>query len=400
MSVMKAMKTLTILGATGSVGTSTLAVVREHRDTIKVFALTGRQRLDILAQQCREFSPQYAVVETDEARAALASQLNAQKSKTEILVGQQALCDVASATEVDMVMAAIVGAAGLAPTLAAARAGKKLLLANKESLVVAGHVLMVAVAQSGGSIVPIDSEHSAIFQCLPASKEHWKSDVLRLVLTASGGPFLRSDLNTLKYMTPAQAVAHPNWSMGRKISVDSATMMNKALEVIEAHFLFGFAPEKIDVVIHPQSIIHSMVEMTDGSVMAQLGTPDMRTPIALGLAYPERIATGAPRLDLFALKALEFMPIAHERYPALRLAYDALRARDGATTVLNAANEVAVQAFLDDKISFTRIAAVCADVLSGMTWKACSAIEDLIALDNEARAFTTAALNSSRKVMS
>jgi 1-deoxy-D-xylulose-5-phosphate reductoisomerase len=394
------MKTLTILGSTGSIGTSTLAVVREHPEKFKIFALTGRQRLDVLAEQCLEFSPRYAVVESDQARSTLTSRLASLGNKTEILVGTQALCDVASASDVDMVMAAIVGAAGLAPTLAAARAGKKLLLANKESLVVAGHVLMAAVANSGGSIVPIDSEHSAIFQCLPASKEQWKSDVHRLVLTASGGPFLNSDLNTLAYMTPAQAVAHPNWSMGRKISVDSATMMNKALEVIEAHFLFGFAPSQIDVVIHPQSIIHSMVEMTDGSLIAQLGTPDMRTPIALGLAFPERIATGAPRLDLFAIKALEFTPMAHERYPALRLAYEALSATAGATTVLNAANEVAVQAFLDGKIAFTRVAALCADVLASMKWRACSEIEGLIALDDETRAFAAKALNSSIKVMS
>ncbi len=394
------MKTLTILGATGSVGTSTLAVVREHRDTIEVFALTGRQRLDVLAEQCKEFAPRYAVVESEPARKTLATHLQSLGSKTEILVGKQALCDVASASEVDMVMAAIVGAAGLAPTLAAAKAGKKLLLANKESLVVAGHILMAAVEKSGGSIVPIDSEHSAIFQCLPASKERWKNDVLRLVLTASGGPFLHSELSTLEYMTPAQAVAHPNWTMGRKISVDSATMMNKALEVIEAHFLFGFAPSHIDVVIHPQSIIHSMVEMTDGSLIAQLGTPDMRTPIALGLAYPERITTGAARLDLFKLKPLEFFPLSHDRFPALRLAYDALSAREGATTVLNAANEMAVQAFLDGDIAFTRIAAVCAQALSKMKWDACSEIEGLIALDDETRSFTTALLNSSVKAMS
>jgi 1-deoxy-D-xylulose-5-phosphate reductoisomerase len=380
------MKTLTILGSTGSIGTSTLAVVREHREDFEIFALTGRQRLDVLAVQCAEFHPRYAVVESDAACAQLRPLL-ANKTKTEVLVGQQALCDVASSPEVDQVMAAIVGAAGLMPTLAAAKAGKTLLLANKESLVVGGDALMAAVAAGGGSIVPIDSEHSAIFQCLPADRGSWQSNVHRLILTASGGPFLRSDLASLEHMTPQQAIAHPNWSMGRKISVDSATMMNKALEVIEARYLFGFAPEKIDVIVHPQSIIHSMVEMIDGSVMAQLGTPDMRTPIALGLAYPTRMTTGAPRIDFYNLRALDFIPMDLQRFPALGLAYESLKGPKGATTVLNAANEVAVQAFLDGHISFTRIAAMCATCLAGMKWAPTSDIQGLLALDQETRSY-------------
>lgn len=381
------MKRITILGSTGSIGVSTLAVIREHPQDFEVFALTGRQRIDVLAEQCKASNPRYAVVESDEARVTLQAALSSIDTRTEVLVGVQALCDVASAPEVDAVMAAIVGAAGLRPTLAAANAGKQLLLANKESLVVAGDALMHAVAKSGGVIVPIDSEHSAIYQSLPPSREHWQQDVQRLILTASGGPFLRSELTTLKDMTPVQAVAHPNWSMGRKISVDSATMMNKALEVIEAHFLFGFAPEQIDVMIHPQSIVHSMVEMIDGSVMAQLGTPDMRTPIALGLGYPHRITTGAPRLDFFKLRALEFMPLDLQRFPALGLAYQALRGKRGATTVLNAANEVAVQAFLDERIRFTAIADICAKCLERMSWQPTEQIDALLSLDDEARKF-------------
>jgi 1-deoxy-D-xylulose-5-phosphate reductoisomerase len=377
-------KALTILGSTGSIGASTLAVLREHAHDYRVFALTGRQRIDVLATQCNEFKPVYAVVEDDASRKALQAQLN-KGIKTEILVGAQALCDVASAPQVQLVMAAIVGAAGLMPTLAAAQAGKTLLLANKESLVVGGDALMAAIADNGGSVVPIDSEHSAIFQCLPADKARWQSDVHRLILTASGGPFLRSDLATLAHMTPEQAVAHPNWSMGRKISVDSATMMNKALEVIEAHYLFGFAPEKIDVIVHPQSIIHSMVEMSDGAVMAQLGTPDMRTPIALGLAYPARTTTGAPRMDFFKLKALDFMPMDLQRFPALALAYEALKGAKGATTVLNAANEVAVQAFLDGKIRFTQIADMCKACLNEMSWVPTGDIPALLELDASTR---------------
>jgi 1-deoxy-D-xylulose-5-phosphate reductoisomerase len=382
-----AVKHLTILGSTGSIGTSTLAVLREHSQDYQVFALSGRQRIDVLAAQCNEFKPVCAVVPDDASRHSLKSQL-ASGLRTEILVGDDALCEVARAPEVQLVMAAIVGAAGLMPTLAAAKAGKTLLLANKESLVVGGDALMAAIANHGGSVVPIDSEHSAIFQCLPADISRWQADVHRLILTASGGPFLRSDVASLASMTPAQAVAHPNWSMGRKISVDSATMMNKALEVIEAHFLFGFAPDKIDVIVHPQSIIHSMVEMSDGAVMAQLGTPDMRTPIALGLAYPARTTTGAPRMDFFKLKALDFMPMDLQRFPALALAYEALKGTKGATTVLNAANEVAVQAFLDERIAFTHIASLCKDCLEGMQWTSTADIPALLALDNEARRYT------------
>ena len=388
-----AVKQITILGATGSVGTSTLDVLRSHRDSFAVFALTGRSRMEVLAQQCIEFAPRFAVVPTDAAKDELKSRLlsiNNQFTATEIIVGEQALVEVAEAPEVDMVMSAIVGAAGLLPTLAAAKAGKRLLLANKEALVVGGEFVMQAAHERGVEVMPIDSEHSAIFQCLPADRASWQRDVSRLVLTASGGPFLRTDLSMLAAVTPAQAVAHPNWVMGRKISVDSATMMNKALEVIEAHYLFGFAPSKIEVLVHPQSIVHSMVEMTDGSVMAQLGTPDMRTPIAVGLAYPARMHVDSPRLNFLTTKPLEFIAMDLQRFPCLQLAYDALAGQAGAPAVLNAANEVAVELFLAGALRYTDIYRLCHSTLSGLKWLAPVQLADVLALDSHARAFALA----------
>ncbi|HJV73987.1 MAG TPA: 1-deoxy-D-xylulose-5-phosphate reductoisomerase [Noviherbaspirillum sp.] len=351
------MQYLTILGATGSIGVSTLDVVARHPERYSVYALTAHSRVDELAAQCERFRPQVAVV----GSAAAAQQLNhllVQKGiPTEVAHGEDALCAVASAPGCSTVMAAIVGAAGLAPTLAAAKAGKKILLANKEALVMSGRLFMEAIAESNAALLPIDSEHNAIFQCLPHAFQRAPSQhgVAKVLLTASGGPFLARAVDTLENVTPEEAVAHPNWVMGRKISVDSATMMNKGLEVIEAHWLFAVEPSQIEVVIHPQSVIHSMVSYVDGSVLAQLGNPDMRTPIAHALAYPERIASGVGALDLAQIGQLVFQRPDFERFPCLKLAYDALSVGGMAPATLNAANEVAVQAFLDRKIGFRDI---------------------------------------------
>jgi 1-deoxy-D-xylulose-5-phosphate reductoisomerase len=374
-------------------------VLRSHRDSFEVFALTGRSRMDVLARQCVEFKPRFAVVPSEVEKNQLISlvlSVSSASIATEIIVGEHALIEVSQAPEVDMVMSAIVGAAGLLPTLAAAKAGKRLLLANKEALVVGGEFVMQAARDSGIEVMPIDSEHSAIFQCLPTERGSWQRDVARLVLTASGGPFLRADLASLAQVTPAQAVAHPNWVMGRKISVDSATMMNKALEVIEAHYLFGFAANKIDVLVHPQSIVHSMVEMTDGSVMAQLGTPDMRTPIAVGLAHPARMHVDSPRLNFLTTKPLEFLELDPQRFPCLQLAYDALAGQAGASAVLNAANEVAVDLFLNGALRYTDIYRLCHSTLSGLHWSAPVQLSDVIALDEQARAFATQLAKSLR----
>lgn len=379
------MKQITILGATGSVGCSTLEVLRLHKQAYAVFALTGRTRLELLAAQCVEFAPRYAVVPSIEAKKSLVVMLLAHKCATEVIVGEQALIDVCTAPEVDMIMSAIVGAAGLLPTLAAARAGKRLLLANKEALVVGGDFVMRAARASGAEVLPIDSEHSAIFQCLPPERKRWSQDVKRLVLTASGGPFLNTPLADLAHVTPAQAVAHPNWVMGQKISVDSATMMNKALEVIEARYLFDFAPDQIDVLVHPQSIVHSMVEMNDGAVMAQLGTPDMRTPIALGLAYPSRISTGAEALNFLTTKALTFEALNAQRFPCLALAYDAMRGLAGAPAVLNAANEIAVECFLACQLAYSDIYSVCHETLATLNWQTPQSLDEVLALDAAAR---------------
>ncbi|MEF7616007.1 1-deoxy-D-xylulose-5-phosphate reductoisomerase [Aquincola sp. MAHUQ-54] len=379
---------LTILGSTGSVGTSTLDVVARHPDRFEVFALTAHGKVDELAAQCARWRPKFAAMPGAEAARALREKLRAEGVPTEVLQGPQALCELAAHADVDAVMAAIVGAAGLAPCLAAARAGKRLLLANKEALVVGGALFMKAVRDGGATLLPIDSEHSAIFQCLPEDRSTWGQRIDHIVLTASGGPFRDRDPATLAGITPDQACAHPNWVMGRKISVDSATMMNKALEVIEARWLFDLAPEQVRVVIHPQSIIHSMVVCRDASVLAQLGTPDMRVPIAYGLSFPERIVSGAASLDFTSLSALTFVPAERERFPGLFLAWDALRGPEGGAAVLNAANEVAVAAFLAERIGYLDIhrinAATVAAVHPALPLE--PSLDDLLALDEAARA--------------
>ena len=378
---------LAILGSTGSVGTSTLDVVARHPERFKIVGLTAYQRVDLLLEQCQRFKPQVAVVPNEARAAELRQGLQQRGLSTEVRVGPEALCELASDPAVDSVMAAIVGAAGLPACMAAAKAGKRLLLANKEALVVGGALFMQAVAASGATLLPIDSEHSAIFQCLPEDRQAWASRIDHIVLTASGGPFRERDHETLHDVTPAQAVAHPNWVMGRKISVDSATMMNKALEVIEARWLFDLAPENIRVVIHPQSIIHSMVVCRDASVLAQLGTPDMKVPIAYGLSFPQRIESGAPALDFLKLPALSFHAPERSRFPGLFLAWDALRAPAGTTTILNAANEIAVEAFLAGTIRFTAIHSVNARTLDRLQphLGPSHTLDDLLELDRRAR---------------
>ena len=378
---------LCILGATGSVGTSTLDVVRRQADRWEVFALTAQHRVDELVAQCRQWRPRYAVLaQPDDAQRAQ-SALRAVGVRTEVLYGAQALVQLAEHPEVDAVMAAIVGAAGLGPCLAAARAGKRLMLANKEALVVGGRLFMDTVRSGGATLLPIDSEHSAIFQCLPEDRTTWAQRVDHIVLTASGGPFRTRDLASLLAVTPDEACAHPNWVMGRKISVDSATMMNKALEVIEARWLFDLAPAQIRVVLHPQSIIHSMVVCRDSSVLAQLGTPDMRVPISVGLAHPMRGESGAAPLDFLQLGPLTFEPVDPARFPGLALAHEALAAPEGATTVLNAANEVAVEAFLTGRIRFTDIHSVNAMTIHRVLPAAGDAgsVDGLLALDARSR---------------
>jgi 1-deoxy-D-xylulose-5-phosphate reductoisomerase len=379
------MQRVTILGATGSIGVSTLDVLARHPEQYSVYALSAHGRVDELAAQCRQFRPARAVVGSPEAAARLASMIA--DLPTEVSYGEQALCDIAASNGTDTVMAAIVGAAGLAPALAAARAGKKVLLANKEALVMSGQLFMDAVREHKATLLPIDSEHNAIFQSLPAhyARQPAAAGVAKILLTASGGPFLKRDVETLEQVTPEEACKHPNWSMGRKISVDSATMMNKGLEVIEAHWLFGAPADLIEVVIHPQSVIHSMVSYVDGSVLAQLGNPDMRTPIAHALAYPERIASGVAQLDLTSMAALEFHAPDFHRFPCLALAFDALRAGGTAPALLNAANEVAVQAFLDRRIGFRDIDRVVRRVMDEEAHGAASSIDAVLAQDAQAR---------------
>jgi len=350
------MQRITILGSTGSIGENTLDVVARHPDRFAVFALTAHRSDARLLEQCLQFRPAYAALADPAAAARLRPALAARQCRTEVLEGPTAAAEVASASETDLVMAAIVGAAGLEPTLAAAQAGKTILLANKEAIVMAGPVFLRAVREGGARVLPIDSEHNAVFQCLPP--DGTRAGVRRIVLTASGGPFRRMELERMDDVTPEQAVAHPNWSMGRKISVDSATMMNKGLELIEAHFLFDMPPDRLDVVIHPQSVVHSMVEYVDGSMLAQLGNPDMRTPIAHALGWPERIDSGVSMLDLALHGRLDFERPEPGRFPCLRLAREALVAGAAAPCVLNAANEVAVDAFLDRRIRFTDIARI------------------------------------------
>ena len=378
---------LTILGSTGSIGESTLDVISRHPEKFRVFALAGHRQVDKLAAQCKQFRPEYAVVGDAGHAAELEKKLKQESIDTQVLYGAQALIDVASADEVSGVMCAIVGAAGLPSALAAAQKGKTIYLANKETLVVSGALFMETARQNGATVLPIDSEHNAIFQVLPRDytgrlNEH---GINSIILTASGGPFLNTDLSTFDSITPEQAVKHPNWSMGRKISVDSASMMNKGLELIEAHWLFNCPPEKLEVVIHPQSVIHSMVRYRDGSVLAQLGNPDMRTPIAYCLGLPERIDSGVGELDFGALSALTFQKPDFDRFPCLKLAYQAMNAGGVAPCVLNAANEVAVAAFLDKRIKFTDIAQVVAHCLAQDFSDGRHDIEGLLAQDAQTR---------------
>ncbi|TVP87543.1 MAG: 1-deoxy-D-xylulose-5-phosphate reductoisomerase [Thioalkalivibrio sp.] len=388
---------VTILGSTGSIGVSTLDVLARDPERFEVHALTAQGNVEKLAEQCLAHRPAVAVMVDPEAGAALRDLLQRAGVSTQVRVGVEALVEVASEPEVDVVMAAIVGAAGLLPTLAAAEAGKRLLLANKESLVMSGALLIDAVARSGAKLLPVDSEHNAIFQCLPEGYTCGDSvqscGAERIWLTASGGPFRERPLDRFGEITPEEACAHPNWDMGRKISVDSATMMNKGLEVIEARWLFALQPEAIQVVLHPQSVVHSMVAYADGSVLAQLGNPDMRTPIAHTLAWPRRMASGVNPLDLFAVGRLDFTPPSPERFPCLDLAYDALAAGGTATTILNAANEVAVQAFLDRRIGFPTIAQGIAATLDAVTSCPADSLEGILAADAEARDYATQWVN-------
>lgn len=378
---------LTVLGSTGSIGISTLDVVARHPERYRIVALTANRDVDGLYRQCLQFKPDYAVMAHRDAALSLEQRLKETGSPINVLAGVEGLEHVASMSETDYVMAAIVGAAGLLPTLAAARAGKRVLLANKEALVVAGELFMQAVAQGGAEILPIDSEHNAVFQCMPTDFSHGLEQVgvSHILLTASGGPFRTLSLDQLQDVTPDQACAHPNWDMGRKISVDSATMMNKGLEVIEACWLFHTVPDRIKVVLHPQSVIHSMVAYTDGSVLAQLGNPDMRTPIAHALAWPERIESGVGPLDLFEVARLDFEPPSLERFACLRLAYEAIEAGGTSPAILNAANEMAVDAFLSGKLRFTDIPGVIGSVLDTLPGEHGADLDTLLAIDESAR---------------
>ncbi|MES2510615.1 MAG: 1-deoxy-D-xylulose-5-phosphate reductoisomerase [Pseudomonadota bacterium] len=376
---------VTVLGSTGSVGVNTLDVIAAHPEKFEVFALSASTQVDLMLGQCRQFSPRYAVMASAPHAAQLAEKLKQAGLSTEVIDGRDALSQISSHEDVDAVMAAIVGAAGLGPCMAAARSGKRLLLANKEALVVGGEVFLEAVRTGGAQLLPIDSEHSAVFQSLPEDPSTWSSRVEKIILTASGGPFRTRGPATLRNVTPEEACAHPNWVMGRKISVDSATMMNKALEVIEAKYLFGLAPAQIEVVIHPQSVVHSMVQYLDTSVVAQLGCPDMRVPIAYGLAWPGRIASGAQALDFRAMANMTFEVPDHARFPGLQLAWDVLAAPVGTTAILNAANEIAVAAFLDKRIRFDQIHSVNLATLDKLSASDIGGIDDLLALDGEAR---------------
>lgn len=378
---------LTILGSTGSIGVSTLDVVTRHPDRFQIIALTANHSIEKMLEQCRLYRPRYAVMLDKTSGEKLQIAIRETGIATEVMWGVESLEKVASLPEVDTVMAAIVGAAGIRPTFAAARAGKQVLLANKETLVMAGRIFMDVVKQHHATLLPIDSEHNAIFQSLP---HHFTGDlaavgVRRILLTASGGPFRQSSLASLEQVTPEQACAHPNWVMGQKISVDSATMMNKGLEVIEAHWLFNAAPEKIQVVIHPQSVIHSMVEYVDGSVLAQLGNPDMRTPIAHALGLPDRIETGVAPLDMFKIGRLDFEAPDFKRFPCLGLAYQALAAGGSTPAILNAANEVAVESFLKRRMPFTAIPVMIEKVMQSVSRKDIATLEDVLEADREAR---------------
>jgi len=390
------MQAVTILGATGSIGVSTLDVIRRHPDRFHVLALTANKDVKRMLEQCQEFKPRYAVMADPDAAKQLQDMVQAQAMQCEVLSGNEGLVKVASHPDVDAVMAAIVGAAGLLPSLAAARAGKRVLLANKEALVMSGHLFMQAIRDNGAELLPIDSEHNAIFQSMPAGyKTGTKpASVRRILLTASGGPFRDADPDSLASVTPEQAVAHPNWSMGRKISVDSATMMNKGLELIEACWLFDVDPDDIEVVIHRQSVIHSMVDYTDGSVLAQMGNPDMRTPIAHAMAWPERIESGVEPLDMFSVGRLDFEPPDLKRFPCLRLAFEAAKAGGTASTVLNAANEIAVDAFLEEKLGFTMIANVIEATMNRVEHQEADSLETILSADAQAREVAAELINS------
>ena len=376
------MKAITILGATGSIGLSTLDVIAQHPSRFKVFALTANHSVDKLLQQCLQFQPRYAVMADEASANQLAQQLRQHDCATEVLAGEQALADVAAHSDTDYVMAAIVGAAGLVPSLAAAKAGKRVMLANKEALVMSGKLFMDTIAQSGAELLPIDSEHNAVFQCLPVDK---CNGVEKVLLTASGGPFRTWAAERLNAVTPEQAVAHPNWSMGQKISVDSATLMNKGLEVIEACWLFNVPASQVEVIVHPQSTIHSMVAYNDGSVLAQLGNPDMRTPIAYALGWPQRLPSGVKPLDLLSVARLDFEQPDMKRFPCLGLAYEAHERGGYATVALNAANEMAVQAFLERRISFQAIPQLVAEVMRAAKSGTAYDLNDILIQDGESR---------------
>ena len=391
---------ITILGSTGSIGTSTLDVLSNHLDRFQVFALTASKQVDVILAQCAKFKPKFAVMAQEDAGRLLTERIKAEGLPVEVRWGSEALDFVSAHEEVHAVMAAIVGAAGLSPCLAAAHAGKRLLLANKEALVVGGEVFLSAVKKGGAVLLPIDSEHSAVFQSLPENPATWADRIDQIILTASGGPFRTRDVASLKNVTPEEACAHPNWVMGRKISVDSATMMNKALEVIEACYLFGVSPQQLSVVIHPQSIIHSMVKYKDTSIVAQLGTPDMRVPIAYGLSWPERISSGAQTLDFHNLKPMTFEAIddhGHsERFPGLKLAWQSLTAASGTCAVLNAANEIAVEAFLNKQIRFDQIHRVNTETLNKVQPQSPQCLPDLLALDALSRATASGLVRACR----
>ena len=381
------MKGISILGATGSIGVNTLDVVARHPDKYKIVALSANSQVDRLVEQCEQYQPEYAVIADESAASEFAKKIKNKNLSTQILSGNDGLDTIASLPQVDYVMAAIVGAAGLKSTLAAARAGKRILLANKEALVMSGQIFMDEVRKNNAELLPIDSEHNAIFQCLPGDYEKGlsKSGITKILLTGSGGPFRTKAANELENVTPDQACAHPNWSMGRKISVDSATMMNKGLEIIEACWLFNTNPDNIQVVVHPQSVIHSMVQYSDGSVLAQLGQPDMRTPIAHALSWPERIESGVEKMDLFSIAQLEFEQPDYERFPCLRLAEDSIRKGGTAPAILNAANEIAVASFLDGKLKFTDIAYIVEQTLNNLTSRPANTLKEILEDDLAAR---------------
>ena len=381
------MKGICVLGATGSIGINTLDVASRHPEKYKIIALSANSQVDRLVEQCEKYQPEYAVMANEKAADQLTQILNNKNSSVKVLSGLEGLETIASLPQVDIVMAAIVGAAGLKPTLAAARSGKRILLANKEALVMSGHIFMDEVKKNNAVLLPIDSEHNAIFQCMPEDYEKGlaESGITKILLTGSGGPFRTKAISELTNITPDEACAHPNWSMGRKISVDSATMMNKGLEIIEACWLFNTNPDNIQVVVHPQSVIHSMVQYSDGSVLAQLGQPDMRTPIAHALAWPERIESGVEKLDLFSIAKLEFEQPDYERFPCLRLAEESIRKGGTAPTILNAANEVAVASFLNDELRFTDIAYIVEQTLTNLTSRPAISLNEILEDDQAAR---------------